>query len=870
MSSSPFSIPETLSIILSFLDRCDILNVSTVSRAWHEAATRLLWKSLLRPSLSHGFYIQLQKNGCHVQRLELILDTKNRGYSVAPTELTRVLKYTPRLKSLSLRVSNGWIPNTVSALLIIIKDFVAGQLEHLELGIGSLQLDEAKDFFSALTSLKRLELRMYTTSGILRAISSSGTKQLKAFAYNPTMINLLSGNNPISFNDEALVSLSKSHGATLANLSIVMNSVLTSSGLVGFSERCKNLTRLRLSCCRGVASIGIEALIEASPSLTHVLLEYMNVSDMVFLKLTTTPARCAQLQVLSVLCCRGPSSIGVQNVVRSCQNLKELSIHCSPNVWMDIFEEPAWECTGLETLILRDLSRDGFAIVQGQENATDDLVDPDEPWTRSVTDIERSNMFRQIGRLWRLKELELVGFAFPLKLFELGRTDLDRLQRLCTLRLASLWTPIQIREMIWLATQFPRLQMLQLDEGTVSASLLKDLTDINKKLKMEFVAPRIRSAAPASSDSESGTEHENGGQGIHHFEFWSSDGDHEPWSPMDTDEGIPLGHSDDETEYNSPLDEYDSDLDNDDNGILDSDEGGYMSSLHDSMETEDYDAYDSDDYKSYSGYSFDNEDGPPSPCLSDDQILPDSVGSLIQSASDEELNSSLLHSDESDRYQYDDDDDDDLPAQNYSDDESILSYRASNLTDDDSDNQSIRSDGDDNEIKLAKPDTDDEEDIIGDDTENEDESIESNSDISDGPHRADTSESDSYGNDTSDEDEPTANDNDDKDKLLGDHIGSEDEPVVSDTGDEDMRTPTDTDDDSEPAWFGIKGEKQRSHSSSDSDGGPANDMADDDGNSTQDGSDYETRPEVDSSEDDRAVIRKDIGDEAASSADDDD
>ncbi|KAF9187213.1 hypothetical protein BGZ51_001472 [Haplosporangium sp. Z 767] len=859
MSSSPFSIPETLSIILSFLDRRDILTVSTVSRAWYEAATRLLWEALLRPSLSHGFYTQLQRNGCHVQRLELILDTEDEGYSVAPIELTRILKYTPRLKSLSLRASNGWIPNMVSALLIVIKDFVAGQLEHLELGIGSLQLDEAKNFFSTLTSLKRLELRMYTTSEILRAISSARAEQLNAFAYNPIIVSLLSGDNPVSFSDEALVSLGKNHSTTLTNLSIVMNNALTSSGLIGFSERCKNLTRLRLSCCRNVASIGTETLIEASPSLTHVLLENMNISDRVFLKLTSTPARCAQLQALSVLSCRGPSSIGVQNVVRSCQNLKELSIHCSPNVWMDVFEEPAWECTGLETLVLRDLSRDNYAIVQDQENAADEVVDPDEPWTRPVTDFERCNMYRQIGRLWRLKELELVGFAFPLKIFELGRTDLDRLQRLCTLRLTCLSTAVTIKEMIWLATQFPRLQLLQLDEGTVSTSLLKDLTDINKKLKVEFVAPKNCFAAPAPSDSESDIEHGNEGQGNHHFESWSSEGDHEPWS-LDTVEGIPLGHSDDESEYNSPLDEYDSDPGNDDNATLNSDEGGYMSSLRDSLEPEDYDAYDSDDYKRYSDYSLDNGDESPSPCLSDDEILTDSGGSLNQDISDEDLDSSLLHSDESDRYQYYDDDNDDLPAQDYSDDESVLSYGDLNLMDDDSDNQEIKSDGNDSEDKPAKTDTDDEEDVIGDDTDNEDESTGNDSGMDDGPHEIDTSN----------EDEPTANDNDDKDELSGDNTGNEDESGMNGNDDEDMHALTDTDDDNEPAWFGIKGEKRHSHSGSDSDGESVKDMADDDDNSAQEGSDYETRPEVDSSEDDRGIIRKDIGDEAASSADDDD
>ncbi|KAI7815984.1 hypothetical protein BC939DRAFT_470801 [Gamsiella multidivaricata] len=486
--SSPVAIPEILTLTLAHLDRKSLVATTTVARVWSESAIPLLWRSLLRPPLTPAFFSLLAKNGHHVQHLDLVLNTENETYAVVPMELTRILKVTPRIKSLVLQLSHGAPPETISSLLRVITAFAAS-LNELALGIGEMNSEDATEFFSSLTSIKKLELIRFASSDALRAIAEAQRKHPTGLYHFGTTSRLTAGTPPgaatintqmLLFDDASLSSLA-SRVPGLKEVSVVNNITLTATGLVDLASHCKGLTRLRLDCCMTIAPVGFEYLFEACTSLKEVRLGHTQVQDDALVALSTPASRAANLQILCVSRCRNVTSFGIRNIVEFCDNLVELDISLCSTVSLDVFEDPAWTCSQLEILKMDFTFRNRPPVTNNSQALQE------QPQVSGAMMVELTAMYRQIGRLARLKELHMGGTTFDLKLFEFGRKGLEALARLKVLKLRNMFTTLSNKEIIWLTTRFPSLRKLEMDKGAVNPSFLKDLEDINGQIEVVLI-----------------------------------------------------------------------------------------------------------------------------------------------------------------------------------------------------------------------------------------------------------------------------------------------------------------------------------------------------------------------------------------------
>ncbi|KAF9109970.1 hypothetical protein BGX27_006947 [Mortierella sp. AM989] len=267
--------------------------------------------------------------------------------------------------------------------------------------------------------------------------------------------------------------------ADLRQITIINNPNLTSAGLIRYSEHFNGLTRLNLECCRSIEPEGFGTLIERSPSLTHIQLGNTQANDQTLFKLSSPPSRASTLKVLSVFRCQGVTNLGIKSIVTFCQNLQSLDFTMCSLVSIDIFDEPTWECSQLETLLMSGIS-------QGADLGTLEVPRPARRRTISATAL--SSMYKQLGRLKRLRELDIGGMPFDLNLFQMGHRDLEALERLRILRLVNTTKLLTRKEITWLATRFNDLEYLALDKGGVDSELLlQDLMDINPRIRIDRI-----------------------------------------------------------------------------------------------------------------------------------------------------------------------------------------------------------------------------------------------------------------------------------------------------------------------------------------------------------------------------------------------
>lgn len=376
----------------------------------------------------------------------------------------------PRLRSLHVRLKVEGSAETVTALTRIIKVQLGKQLKELNLDMHPVFSENATELFSELGSLRTLKLNGCATAGVLDAVAGSHMPYLTSIACTATITSY--------FDDATLSALGRRLSTQLQDFSASYFLLLTSAGLIDFAEHCRSLTRLNLEGCILISPIGFETLIEASPFLTYVYLNGTNVNDASLLKLSTPLGRASRLETLSVRQ-TGVTTDGIADIVRSCRNLRELDIGFCSRVTFKVFEEPAWECTRLENLMMSGLGRGT------SRNNSDQL----------------SNMYRQLGRLSRLHTLHLNEYRFNLKLFDMGYEALEQLERIVILRISGLIHPPSKREIIWLATRFKSLRELKLDRRAVEPSLLEDLMAINRNLQI-LLSDKLKYRLSPDSDDE--------------------------------------------------------------------------------------------------------------------------------------------------------------------------------------------------------------------------------------------------------------------------------------------------------------------------------------------------------------------------------
>ncbi|OAQ34997.1 RNI-like protein [Linnemannia elongata AG-77] len=591
---------EVLDIIVGYLTRRDLLSSSKVCKAWRPSASHQLWKNIDSLPLNEEFMLLVPAHGHLIHRLDVILHPKSKLKGAPGDLLAQVLQDTPRLHHLSIRLLEYDSNDIVPPVLKAIKDYVSGQLTSLELKGMSyhIEIEDVKALFPSLTHLTRFEMdglpngnlvQMLTSLPFLTAIAFRGERNTNRRA--GTMRREV-------FQNVGIVAIGTLL-PLLKDLTVHFNKNILAVGLGHFSEFCPQLTRVDLRGCQGILSDGLASFLGAQPHLTHVCLADTLLQDSGLLILAK-PDRAAQLRVLNIRKCRLVQAHGVGQVVRACVNLRELNFSLCSAVWMDVFTG-TWACLGL----LR-LNFGGIHRPVPVQDGSDAYV------SRSVQEGELEQMYAQLGRLHLLEELTLLPLPFQLRLFELGRTSIENMTRLEHISLVDRASALEDRDIIWLATRLPSLKTLDLDECTTRGTLLRDLGDINKSLKInrlysrdlyDFRDPNLQDIdveyydAMDSDYSDSDSDSDSDGDNNHHFGIGGG-GNYEDDSDED-DSDDPYYSPGEEPYQPAHLNLYNSDEDDDGANIYPS---AIPSSNSDDYET--YDGDDDDDLRGHGGNSF--------------------------------------------------------------------------------------------------------------------------------------------------------------------------------------------------------------------------------------------------------------------------
>ncbi|KAG9062346.1 hypothetical protein KI688_005261 [Linnemannia hyalina] len=501
LPTSPLRIPEILTNILSTLTKPQLATCSTVSRAWRQAAIPLLWSYIDYTPHNPDFMTLLANYGHHVVYLDLYLVNTPPFVPPPHVTLSKILSATPFVRHLYLKSSSpgqGAAPTVlvdatskVSSILTVISDTVAHQLVALRLDIGDLAEQDARTFFPTLRALRELELTG-CRQHVVDAVVDSGLRYLIKVVFldgagtTPRVHTTEDG----VFGDVSIEELGKSFPG-LQTLGIFNNNRITLSGLTGFADHCKTLTRFQLQCCPYVGSDEISALIKASPGLAHVSLGHSSANDSILMDLASSLDRASRLRSLSVSFSPLITTAGIRTIVDSCFGLEELDFELCPRVTLDVFSEPAWVCLGLKVLNMSNIHGGSTSSVDSRRARSG--LDPTLMFSFSLTVCCLKDMYHQLGRLSLLQELDMCGLPFRLNLMDQGRDAIEGLERLRILRLSEETFPLEPKDVIWLATRLSRLRWLELGEESIRNHSRKMLMEVNPDIRIFIVDRRNHS-----------------------------------------------------------------------------------------------------------------------------------------------------------------------------------------------------------------------------------------------------------------------------------------------------------------------------------------------------------------------------------------
>ncbi|KAG0237212.1 hypothetical protein BGW42_001479 [Actinomortierella wolfii] len=556
-----------------------------------------------------------------------------------------LLGFAKRLRRIRLRPAHDAdpYPGCVSSdLYEAIMRHTAPRLEELRINFTFLQSDTAERFFRSCTQLKALDI---SASRELARVICASPLSLEELQLCPNAED----EDPL-INNDGLAELGQwlSNGKTF----VTRHFLFTEVGVRRFLSVCsKNLTRIGFAGCEEISPTGFQQIVEELPLLEHVDFSDTKACDATILKLAQV-SRAPRLKVLIISDCRRITSLSVRQIVTCCENLTTLDCEGCPYIQMNIFDPPAWVSCKLQQIMIggihHDLARDG------QERPP------------PVTDDHLSNMYYQLGHMRRLQILSLRGRLFPPKMFELGRTALERLPHLMAIDISTEWDlglePPMRRDYIWMATCLPQLTYLTINQASMDDDLRDDLVAINSRLRIERVADDGHSVLDDDSDV--------GGRG------WPGS-----WS-----DDHPFSYYDD--------DDNDENNDNDDNSDT---------------------SNDSDDHSSHDdpGYEFGHSIfwGHSSP---DSDVHDDSDGSHPLHSSDEEQHP-YLSSDEEEHAPHTSSDEEEQASYKSSDEEEHGPYKSSDESSDEAEGPSYFSSGDEeNQMHLSSNDEGQAQDSVSD------------------------------------------------------------------------------------------------------------------------------------------------------------
>ncbi|KAG0005364.1 hypothetical protein BGZ65_011360 [Modicella reniformis] len=632
--SDPLLIPEILRIVFDALETSSLVAAAVVCRTWSRVAPEVLWRSIRHTQTSEAFFALLRKHGHHVRSLDILLN--NSPHSPNPTHirLARILPDTPRLMNLTIGFSHEGTQDAWLIIFQVIKDYLAETLRSLALSLrGEAELEQtvyrftpedAAAFFPALRQLTRLELDILPTDNVMSTIIASLPSLVKvSFKEMPSPSAIIHDH----FGDDTLYLLGQ-RLENLRDLTIKFNQRLTSAGFSRLASNCKTLTRLDLCQCHQLNPVGLEMLVEACPLLSSVTLNDSNAHDELLHKLAT-PARADGLRVLSIRRCPAITTAGIQNIVQRCSSLRELDFSGCPRVLIDVFTEFDWGCMHLSTL--------GFSGIHQQ------TLQEDDERPRRVNDQDLESMYRQLGRLTRLEELDMSALPFELRLFAIGRSTIENMRRLNKLDITERKEGVMDKEMIWLATFIPSLRTLRVDSYGVRRRLLGDLVDINSLLHIELTSSPTQgpftfmdNASDAFDDTDESDDSEDS-------EYSGSSEDSEGSEDLEGSED-----ADDSDDAGVSEDPQDSD---------DSDDSGESEAIEDTEDSEDFgdsenteSSRDSEDSENKSTEDSENSNESSDPNDSADELSRHLQGTWIGSDSDTSDSSEMFTADGSDSF----------------------------------------------------------------------------------------------------------------------------------------------------------------------------------------------------------------------------
>ncbi|KAG0278851.1 hypothetical protein BGZ95_002957 [Linnemannia exigua] len=492
----PLEIPEILTHILSTLTKPQLASCSTVSRSWNSTAIPLLWAYFDNSPRLLKFKPLFAKYGKYVVFLDLYITSGEVFVPPAHLDLSSILNATPLVRHLSVKAAysrtgaraRAGAANMVSAILTVIQDMVAGQLVGLKLDIGDISEIDAKTFFPTLRMIRELELvgcKQYTVDAVADSGLGSLIKVVCLVGSGTTSGVYTTGDGV--FGDKTLEDIGR-YFSTLQEMGIFSNYSITSAGLTGFVEHCTTLTRFQLQCCPYVGSDGILAIIKASPGLTHVLLGHSKVTDSTLMELASPIGRASRLRALSAAFSTHITTAGIRAIVDSCFNLEELDFELCPQVTLGVFSEPAWVCVGLRALNMSNshggttYSCDGVRSRAGLGLSFALII----PYLTHTT----KDIYKQIGGLSQLQELDMCALPFVLDLATTGRRTIESLKRLRILRLSEQVGPLGSQAVIWLATRLPSLRWLELGQESVTDDFSRTLMQVNPDIRIFIVGRR--------------------------------------------------------------------------------------------------------------------------------------------------------------------------------------------------------------------------------------------------------------------------------------------------------------------------------------------------------------------------------------------
>ncbi|KAG0213258.1 hypothetical protein BGX28_004831 [Mortierella sp. GBA30] len=441
---SPLEIEEVLLEIVLHLDRLSLYNCASVSKVFYRASVRALWTTVRWKNLTgnESFLSEFERYGHYAIELQ---DNFNADLDVIARicsnlrelrltwtqaedqKLENILKRSPKISRLFLYNCK---PLTTLALSHI------GNLEGLKrLELKNLIDVDEPSIVALLRScplLEHLVLEDVRLDGII--LDSLGTTPL-----NITTLALTRSSPAGSLVRNILRNTPRIKDFSLARN---VHSMLSVDDLLPLQDSYKHIVNLNLESCKGVDSGALIVLFHTCPNLGRVNVSGTRIDDM---SLDALSASCPNLRSLNLAWCVHVTDEGLLRFLRLCSGLTFLDISTLDKFSAAIFQDPAWTCIQLETLIMIGI----------------DMTRP-----RGSPEKNHAMMFNQLCRLENLQDLAIGGSNLVLELGA-GLSKLGHLFRLESFRIKHLQTALGDDEIRWLIEAWPKLKRVKFESGSL-------------------------------------------------------------------------------------------------------------------------------------------------------------------------------------------------------------------------------------------------------------------------------------------------------------------------------------------------------------------------------------------------------------------